>query len=132
MGTITAAKGQGMDMTTIWVTWDRIGFHKYPHAPEQVGFLRSTHRHKFKFRAEVQVFHDDRDIEFFMLQEDLMNNVWQEDNTDFDYKSCEMLARDVVNYIIQQYPGCSVKVDCSEDGENGATVNYAPLGKEKI
>ena len=114
-----------MERTTIWVTWDREGMHRYPAAPEEVAFLRHPHRHIFKFRAEIEVFHDDRDIEFFIMKKDLQENVWPL-QVEFDYKSCEMLAKDVVTYLTTKYPGRSITVDCSEDGENGATLKYTP------
>lgn len=123
--------GGWMERSTIWVQWDREGFHNYPDAPEEVAFLRLRHRHVFKFRAEVEVFHDDRDIEFFMLKKELQNNVWPSE-AEFNHRSCEMLAKDVVNYIATMYPGRAITVTCSEDGENGATFRYAPAGKEML
>lgn len=110
--------------THIWVTWDVVGYHCYPAAPDEVGFLRQTHRHVFKFKAQVEVFDDDRDIEFFMLQRRLKGLIRTEE-VDFGAYSCEMLARDVVDYIVAHYgEQRRVVVECSEDGENGAIVEH--------
>ncbi|MBM38205.1 MAG: hypothetical protein CMO97_03945, partial [Woeseia sp.] len=58
----------------IWVTFRREGIHKYPAAltdPKlntndeyDVSFLGYPHRHIFHFRVAIEVFHNDRDIEF--------------------------------------------------------------------
>ena len=61
----------------IWVTFTKEGIHKYPAALEDpnlatgdeydVSFLGYPHRHIFKFRVSIEVFHDDRDIEFIQF-----------------------------------------------------------------
>jgi hypothetical protein len=43
-----------------------------------------------------------------------------------DYKSCEMIAEDLIEYISKQYPGRYIEVGVSEDGENGAILKYHP------
>ena len=52
----------------IWVTFQKEGIHKYPDAPEGVEFLKYPHRHMFKFRVAIQVFHDDRELEFILFK----------------------------------------------------------------
>ena len=52
----------------IWVTFRKEGIHKYPDAPDGVEFLKYPHRHIFHFRVELEVFHDDRDVEFILLK----------------------------------------------------------------
>ena len=52
---------------SIWVTFQKEGIHKYPDAPDEVEFLRYPHRHIFKFKVQIDVEHDDRDIEFFIF-----------------------------------------------------------------
>ena len=59
---------------SIWVTFRKEGIHKYPAALDDpklatgddmdVSFLGYPHRHIFHFRVRIEVFHDDRDIEF--------------------------------------------------------------------
>ena len=112
--------------SSIWVTFQQEGMHYYNGAPEGVGFLKHSHRHIFHFTAEVQVHHDDRDIEFILFKRELQglynNGVLEADN-----KSCEMLANDLIDIITNRYPNRWVKVTVSEDGENGATVFQEPV-----
>ena len=41
-----------------------------------------------------------------------------------DYKSCEMMSDDLYAKISEKYPGREVHIDISEDGENGAHIEY--------
>ena len=55
----------------IWVSFRKEGIHAYPAALtepelEDVKFLGHPHRHMFHFKVWIQVFHDDRDIEFIL------------------------------------------------------------------
>jgi hypothetical protein len=111
---------------SIWVTFAKIGFHRYPDAPEEVAYLRNEHRHEFQFRVEITVFHDDREIEFHMFKNWLLSLYDQE--LKVDYKSCEMLAMELLNKVLDKY-NCdnrSVEVTVSEDGECGSTVLSHP------
>lgn len=110
---------------TIWVTFEKEGVHRYPAALTDskladVFFLGYPHRHLFKFRVEIQVFHDDRDVEFILFKRELQN--LYEGNLQLDYKSCEMIARELLTYIIDKYPNRTVTVSVSEDGENGSVI----------
>lgn len=107
----------------VWVTFDRVGFHCYPDAPEEVAYLRDRHRHVFKFKVEVSVTHAERDIEFHMLKNFLEK---QYPVTECGGKSCETMALEVLNLIEENYPNRRASVEVSEDGECGAVVfNYA-------
>jgi len=107
----------------IWVSFQREGIHCYPAAPEGVEFLKHPHRHMFHFRVDIDVFHDDRDIEFILFKREL-ESLYTEQTLELDYKSCEMLADDLANYITANYPGRDFVVSVSEDGENGAICTY--------
>lgn len=111
--------------TMIYVRFQRKGFHHFPNAPEQVAYLGDRHRHLFKFEVGIQVEHDDREIEFHMFQEEIENLF--EGNLEIDNKSCEMLARDIGNYIVSKYPGRIFYVDVSEDGECGSRIDWEPV-----
>ena len=113
----------------IWVTFQKEGIHKYPDAPEGVEFLRHPHRHIFHFRVDLEVFHDDRDVEFILFKREL-ENLYEESILELDYMSCEMLADALAGYIQQEYPGRDLKVSVSEDNENGA-VCYHPARAER-
>jgi hypothetical protein len=51
----------------IWVTFQRAGIHRYPDAPDDVGYLANNHRHQFKFKVSIEVFHMNRELEFHQL-----------------------------------------------------------------
>lgn len=108
---------------TIFVTFQKEGIHRYPDAPDGVEFLKNPHRHIFHFRVDVDVFHNDRDIEFILFKREL-EALYSEATLQVDYKSCEMLAEDLIDYISKKYPGRKITVEVSEDGENGATLSY--------
>lgn len=112
----------------IWVTFEKEGIHRYPQALtdpklEGVQFLGHPHRHMFKFNVAIEVFHDDRDIEFILFKRELLN-LYNSGTLQLDYKSCEMIAIDIINYCKDKYTGRDITVTVSEDGENGATVTY--------
>ena len=117
----------------IWVTFQKEGIHKYPAALDDpalatgdeydVSFLGYPHRHKFHFRVAISVTHNDRDIEFIQFQR-WLENLYKEDVIQLDYKSCEMMSDDLFDQISAKYPGRDVKIEISEDGENGAFIEY--------
>ena len=116
----------------IWVTFQQEAIHRYPAALEDpklktgdeydVSFLGHPHRHIFHFRVAIEVWHDDRDIEFIQFKRWLQGMV----KSDLDYKSCEMISDDIYSHIIARYPGREVRIEVSEDGENGCTCEYIP------
>ena len=130
---------------TIWVTFKKEGVHKYPAALDDpklktgdwddVSFLGYPHRHIFHFRVRIEVFHDDRDIEFIQFKrwlERLYSGTGNGESTtddkvsvlELDYKSCEMIADELYLAISAKYPGRFVEIEVSEDGENGCLNTY--------
>ena len=117
----------------IWVTFRKEGIHKYPAALDDpklatgdkfdVSFLGHPHRHIFHFKVAIEVFHDDRDIEFIQFKRWLEE--LYEGELNVDYKSCEMMADDLYEKVNSRYPGRTVHIDISEDGENGCHIQYA-------
>lgn len=107
----------------IWVRFTKHGIHCYPNAPEDVSYLQQPHRHLFHYTVGIEVSHNDRDIEFHQFQKVCLDFVESIDY-DLNYKSCEMLAEDLINYLRSTYPNRSINVDVSEDGECGATLTY--------
>lgn len=107
----------------IWITFQKEGIHKYPDAPKGVEFLRHPHRHIFFFRVELEVMHDDRDVEFILFKREL-ENLYSNDILQLDYKSCEMMADDLASYIQLNYPNRDLIISVSEDNENGAKCYY--------
>jgi hypothetical protein len=117
----------------IWVTFQREGIHKYPGADTDpklatgdeydVSFLGYPHRHIFHFKVAIQVFHNDRDIEFIQFKRWLENS-FKSGVMQLDYKSCEMISDELYHYIANRYPDRDIEITVSEDGENGATIYY--------
>ena len=108
---------------TIWVTFQKEGIHKYPDAPDEVDFLRYPHRHMFHFKVQIEVYDNDRDIEFFIFKR-WLESLYADNILQLDYKSCEMMADDLAKQIKDKYPGRQLSIDVSEDGENGCHVEY--------
>ena len=118
----------------IWVTFRKEGIHKYPAALDDpnlatgdeydVSFLGYPHRHIFHFKVAISVTHNDRDIEFIQFKR-WLEKLYEEKTLELDYKSCEMMADDLYTQISAKYPGREVHIDVSEDGENGAHIEYA-------
>lgn len=108
-------------MNYIWITTQFEGYHKYMDAPEEVVFLRNEHRHVFHVKVYIEVFHQDREIEFFIFKK-FINSIIKENN--FNFKSCEMISDDIYNEIIKQYPNRRVIIEVSEDLENGSYKEY--------
>ena len=115
----------------IWVRFQLEGIHKYPAALtdpalEDVSFLGYPHRHMFHFRVGIQVFHDNRDIEFIQFKRWLISLYGgsNEPVLELDYKSCEMIADDLYEQVADKYPGRAVEIEVSEDNENGCNIKY--------
>jgi len=112
----------------IFVTFQREGIHLYPEALtdpklKDVAFLGHPHRHIFHFRVEMEVFHDNRDVEFILFKREL-EKVIDKTHGAMESKSCEMLANDLAKYIQKKYPNRNVFIEVSEDGENGCRNYY--------
>ena len=117
----------------IWVTFRKEGVHKYPAAATDpalatgdeydVSFLGVPHRHIFHFKIWIDVFHNDRDIEFIQFKR-WLENLYSTGTLELNFKSCEMIADDLYVQIASRYPNRAVWIDVSEDGENGALIKY--------
>ena len=117
----------------IWVTFQKEGVHCYPAAATDpqlatgdeydVSFLGTPHRHIFHFKVHIDVFHNDRDIEFIQFKR-WLENLYKDSILALDYKSCEMIADDLYIQIASRYPDRAVWIEVSEDGENGCLIRY--------
>jgi len=120
-------------MRTIFVRFQKEGIHKYPAAATDpnlatgdeydVSFLASLHRHIFHFEVTIEVFHNDRDIEFIQFKR-WLENQYSQGILALDYKSCEMISDDLFEVIATRYPDRNIIISVSEDNENGATIHY--------
>ena len=117
----------------IWVKFQKEGIHCYPAAATDpalatgdeydVSFLASPHRHIFHFEVAIQVFQDDRDIEFIQFKR-WLEKCYSDGTLELNHKSCEMIARELNDIIVARYPGRKTSIEVSEDGENGATLMF--------
>lgn len=117
----------------IFVTFQKEGIHMYPAAATDpalktgdmydVSFLGTPHRHIFHFNVAIEVFHNDRDIEFIQFKR-WLENLYAGGTLELNYKSCEMISDDLYEVIATRYPERNIEITVSEDNENGATIYY--------
>lgn len=122
-----------MNKKYIWITFQKEGTHCYPDAAtnpllatggwDDVSFLALPHRHIFHFRVTIEVFHNDRDLEFIQVKRQCEK--WFESGSlDANSKSCEMLGDDLYKLISEKWPERDVTIEVSEDGENGCRLVF--------
>lgn len=112
----------------IWVTFQKAGIHYYPAAKDDptladVRYLGYAHRHLFKFKVSIEVFHDDRELEFHQFQ-NWLESLYSTNTLSLDHKSCEMISDDLAELIVAKYPNREITIEVSEDGECGSTTTY--------
>lgn len=117
----------------VWVTFQREGIHAYPDAGtnpalatgdwDDVSFLAHPHRHTFTYRVSIEIFHNDRCLEFIQVKRQCLK--WLNDgDINVDHKSCEMLAEELYELISKKWPNRDVTIEVGEDGENGCTLQF--------
>jgi len=121
------------DLSMIWVTFRKEGIHMYPAAATDpklatgdeydVSFLGTPHRHIFHFKVYIQVYQDDRDIEFIQFKR-WLEKCYSDGTLELNHKSCEMISRDLHAVIKARYPNREMWIDVSEDGENGCFLKF--------
>lgn len=117
----------------IYVKFTREGIHCFPAAATDtkfatgdeydVSFLSHPHRHIFHFKVSIEVFDNDREIEFIQFKR-WLSNLYSKEILELNNKSCEMIAEDLLSIIRDKYPHRSISIDVSEDNENGAVVQF--------
>lgn len=117
----------------ICVKFRKEGIHKYPAALtdpnlEDVAFLGHPHRHLFYFQVAIQVFHDDREIEFIQFKR-WLESLYDDKVVELNYRSCEMMSDELANLIEAKYPGRALTITIFEDDENGSVGVYRPAEK---
>lgn len=118
---------------TIFVRFQREGIHCYPDAAndpklktygwDDVSFLANPHRHMFHFEVEIEVFHNDREVEFIQFKR-WLERLYSDNTLQLDYMSCEMIADSIAEKIYEKYPGRTFVIEVSEDKENGCRKGY--------
>lgn len=97
--------------------------HCWPDAPEEVKFLRNDHRHLFEVEALIQVYHNDRELEYYMVKEQLKRHLDSfvcQKNT----KSCEQYADEICEFLKMKYGRRKLIIRVLEDGLEGAVCYY--------
>lgn len=105
----------------IWITFRKEGIHCYPAAATDpqlatgdeydVSFLASPHRHIFHFRVWIDVFHNDRDIEFIQFKR-WLENLYKDGVLQLDYKSCEMMPTTYMSKLLHVIPVVVLQLKC--------------------
>ena len=123
----------------IWINTEFHATHSWPECPiEDVKFLRHEHRHTFKVKVQIEVLHQDREIEFVVFKNFIDRTLRILYGPGPDYrlgrKSCEDISQDLIDKIEDSQfshitdPGSELSryrklvIEVSEDGEVGARV----------
>ena len=113
------------------------GIHCYPDAPQAVKYLRNPHRHTFHVEAEIETFHEDRELEFILVKHTIDN--YFADTSNIGKDSCETIATRLQNFLKRYYPVPKeaiaiemqkightptrhINIKVFEDNENGAFI----------
>jgi len=109
----------------IWVTTRFEALHKWPAAPDNVDFLKNSHRHIFHVKLLLNTHHADRELEFITvkreLEQECLSQIIEDMETDNQSMSCEMIGMKIKEWAEEKY-NRGAEVHVSEDGENGAIV----------
>lgn len=112
----------------IFITDRFEALHQWPQAPEEVAFLRHPHRHVFHVEVMIAVTHSDRQVEFIMAKRTLSTILKTYYANKLSTASCEHFAEDIGKFMVHN--GYAVtQVEVSEDGENGAVVEFITAGR---
>jgi hypothetical protein len=105
--------------TSIWVTYSFVGFHSWPDATPSRAYLAARHRHNFGVRVDMEVLHDNREVEFHDLIDACKYHL---NDVPEGGQSCEHMARHLLDNLAIEYPNRVISVSVDEDDECGATV----------
>lgn len=105
------------------------GIHCYPAAAtdpklEDVKYLANDHMHYFYITVKLEVFHNDRDVEFQQFRR-YIGSLYTQGVLQMDHKSCEMLAVDLIDILKVCLPNRDIVVRVFEDNINGAELEYS-------
>lgn len=96
-------------------------FEGYHYWDKAKNYLKYIHRHIFHVKLYIKVYGDDREIEFIKVKNELKKFLDKHYTMKKFRKSCEMIAREIKKHFEEKYMR-QVKVEVSEDGENGAII----------
>lgn len=111
-----------MKQTFIYITTQTEFIHQYKDAPEEVSYLRYPHRHVAHIKVKVEVFNNDREIEFIMFKHEIEKDLKLDFLTN---NSCETIANHILLYVQDKYGmNRDIEITVSEDAENGCELIY--------
>lgn len=97
-------------------------FHRWKDAPEEVSYLRDYHRHQFMVVCSLVVSHNQRDIEFHLLQKDIDKFLCSWEGKKLEY-SCETMAEMITEYLFSISAALTnCRVEVWEDNEVGGFI----------
>jgi hypothetical protein len=111
------------------------GLHYWPDAADPDRYLHAPHRHLFVVTVDLQVFHDDREIEINAASRWLASLLPTlthaprigDGPVDFGAQSCEQLATRVTEAIKQRHGRYrQITTSVLEDGLLGAGITWRP------
>jgi len=109
----------------IWVTLQREFIHQYENAPCQVDFLRYPHRHLLHIKVKIEVYHNDRELEFILFKRGIDNHLNLKLPAIGMNASCEDVADILFSYLQEKYGvDRDIEIEVSEDAENGCELFY--------
>jgi len=97
--------------------------HCWPDAPAEVDFLKNLHRHLFQVEILLEVFHNDRELEYYMIKKQLnlfLDSFMPRTKT----TSCEDFADFIHSFLFKKYGKRSMRIKVLEDGLEGAVCCY--------
>lgn len=112
------------------------GKHYWPGATGKYGEeLSKEHGHNFSFLLMVEVFHNEREIEFLEFRDEIEEFVRTLPPFSIliprapvvrtpSSMSCESMGTKIMEYVFKHYPKREIKVSVFEDEFNGATVHW--------
>lgn len=106
----------------IYVTLQKEFIHQYKDAPDEVYYLRYPHRHLAHIKIKIEVYGDDRELEFIMVKHAVDNYLKLNTLTN---NSCEQVANMLLYFIQSKYgKNRDIEIQISEDNENGCELIY--------
>lgn len=113
------------------------GTHNWPEASQfagkEVEFLEHEHRHTFHVLVELQVTDSDREVEFFVFQEQVDRAISNLDKNShiggrlalrLGRRSCETMAEEIIYFLREKYHYKGpLTAEVWEDNEVGARIS---------
>jgi 6-pyruvoyl-tetrahydropterin synthase len=116
------------------------GVHSWPDAggtieTEKVDFLANTHAHDFRITVECNVEHEDREIEFYLLRNDLVEIIVKNFECkngffQFEGNSCEAIGNLVIDKMRQLHGSKGWMVEVAENEFQSAIIYDVKKEKE--